>query len=444
MYATVASIAKSLNILGRIKMAKTVFIIQNLYLKNTIIQKATLEIDPPSIGINDSALTLTANSYGAITVDFKGRFSSPGRHNVRVTAPKASMLPVGPRIKGQPHKGGKNPANQTDIYRIFEFTITLNSVGDVTAMAAPGNQKKNGSVSRNSSNNKITIELQPVWMGSPNTRPRGGAEIDHVIVHHTADGQMSSSLHEMVKKVQPKSAHYLIDARGQVVKLMDEKDAACHVGPASWRGKSNIQARSIGIEVRHQDSGGNFTPQQYTALIDLLDQLIMTYPCIQRRNIIGHSDVAVNRQSRILGRKPVCPGPKFQWEILEKANFGLIPDDKFSGAAPSYIKFFGQHRGAYFRKNDDDAKQIYSGTQKTYITDAPIIKIQQDLANIGYATGKPDGQYGARTEAAVKAFQSHFFTGTRTGPKNGSVDNNTANMINRVSRNRLAEEIGIL
>ena len=45
------------------------------------------------------------------------------------------------------------------------------------------------------------------------------------------------------------SAHYVVEENGDVYRLVDEANRAWHSGASSWGGASDINARSIGIEI---------------------------------------------------------------------------------------------------------------------------------------------------------------------------------------------------
>ena len=45
------------------------------------------------------------------------------------------------------------------------------------------------------------------------------------------------------------SAHYCIDENGLIFSLVDEGKRAWHAGESYWRGETDINSRSIGIEI---------------------------------------------------------------------------------------------------------------------------------------------------------------------------------------------------
>jgi N-acetylmuramoyl-L-alanine amidase len=116
------------------------------------------------------------------------------------------------------------------------------------------------------------------------------------------------------------SAHYFIDEAGAVCRLVPEEHRAWHAGVSAWRGTTDINCRSIGIELSnpgHEYGYRNFSPAQIDALIELAQDVVARHP-IPPRNVVGHSDIAPARK--------LDPGELFPWQRLAKAGIGLWPD----------------------------------------------------------------------------------------------------------------------
>lgn len=100
------------------------------------------------------------------------------------------------------------------------------------------------------------------------------------------------------------SAHFLIDRLGVITQYVSVADRAWHAGQSCWRGRSNCNDDSVGIELEGLD-GGMFEPAQYTALAWLCQAVAAVCPV---RHVAGHEHIAP-------GRKP-DPGPGFDWPTL--------------------------------------------------------------------------------------------------------------------------------
>jgi N-acetylmuramoyl-L-alanine amidase len=112
------------------------------------------------------------------------------------------------------------------------------------------------------------------------------------------------------------STHYLINRKGSIIQMVDEKNTAWHAGKSKWRNFINLNNRSIGIELLnkgHQFGYENFSKKQISQLILLCKSLIKKYK-IKKTNILGHSDIAPLRKKD--------PGEKFPWHFLSKKKIG--------------------------------------------------------------------------------------------------------------------------
>ena len=120
----------------------------------------------------------------------------------------------------------------------------------------------------------------------------------------------------LISKKSKVSTHYLINKKGDVKSMVDEKNIAWHAGKSKWKNCINLNNRSIGIELvnkGHQFGYEKFSKQQIFKLILLCKYLIKKYK-IKKTNILGHSDIAPLRKKD--------PGEKFPWHTLSKKKIG--------------------------------------------------------------------------------------------------------------------------
>lgn len=140
-----------------------------------------------------------------------------------------------------------------------------------------------------------------------------------LVLHYTGMQGCAQALDRLCDTTAEVSAHYLIDEAGEIFALVDESKRAWHAGVASWRGFSNINSRSIGIELvnpGHEYGYRAFPDAQMRALVPLC-QGILSRHAIPARNVVGHSDVAPERKAD--------PGELFDWAGLAAAGIGLWP-----------------------------------------------------------------------------------------------------------------------
>ena len=163
----------------------------------------------------------------------------------------------------------------------------------------------------------------PTFMAhpSPNFNERARS-IDTILLHYTA-GELKQSLDRLCDPNGSNrvSAHYVVDRKGRIYRLVDEKKRAWHAGVSQWKGLSDINSASIGIEIVNigQLPDGKYDPYtepQIKAVIALCKDIKTRHKI---RNVLGHSDVAVGRK--------VDPGEHFPWKRLSEAGLGFWTDD---------------------------------------------------------------------------------------------------------------------
>ncbi len=155
---------------------------------------------------------------------------------------------------------------------------------------------------------------------SPNFDDRPPATpIDMLVLHYTGMESAEAALARLCDPAAKVGAHYVIDEDGAVISMVDEDKRAWHAGAASWRGESDVNGRSIGIELvnpGHEFGYRDFPDPQMAALEELACDILARHP-IPARNVVGHSDVAPGRKTD--------PGEKFGWAGLAAAGIGLWP-----------------------------------------------------------------------------------------------------------------------
>ena len=113
---------------------------------------------------------------------------------------------------------------------------------------------------------------------SPNFNDRKSNNIQLIVIHYTALNSASKSLMYLCSKKNKVSSHYLISQSGKIYSLVSEKKRAWHAGQSYWRGSTDINSISIGIELDYSSSQKNnkFSIQLNSALIFLLNKIIWT------------------------------------------------------------------------------------------------------------------------------------------------------------------------
>jgi N-acetylmuramoyl-L-alanine amidase len=170
---------------------------------------------------------------------------------------------------------------------------------------------------------------------SPNHDARGDAPIDMLLLHYTGMQSAQAALDRLSDPAAKVSAHYLIDEDGTIHALVPEARRAWHAGVAHWASASDINARSIGIELvnpGHEFGYRAFPEAQIAALIPLCHSILMRHP-IPSARVLGHSDVAPARKDD--------PGELFPWERLAQSGIGLWPRPGDSNLGADSLARFG-------------------------------------------------------------------------------------------------------
>jgi N-acetylmuramoyl-L-alanine amidase len=212
---------------------------------------------------------------------------------------------------------------------------------------------------------------------SPNfdARPAGIAP-EILVLHYTDTESLAESLGILLDPAKQVSAHYLIDEDGTIYRLVAEEMRAWHAGKASWRGLTDINARSIGIELQnpgHRCGYRAFAAPQIEAAIALCREIAERHK-IGARDLVAHSDIAPARKKD--------PGELFPWDRLAMAGLGYWPGHV--ARRRRTIRDFGPG-------DADDA----------------VAFVQRDLAEIGYACPQT-GTLDPATSDVLCAFQRRY------------------------------------
>ncbi|UPY38200.1 N-acetylmuramoyl-L-alanine amidase [Sediminicoccus sp. KRV36] len=164
------------------------------------------------------------------------------------------------------------------------------------------------------------MTLRLIEAPSPNTEPRpDDTAIDTLILHYTGMRTGEEAIARLRDPAAIVSAHYVVEEDGGIFRLVPEGLRARHAGISHWRGRSALNANSIGIEIvnpGHEWGYRHFPAMQMAALADLCLDILARHP-IPPRNVVGHSDVSPDRKQD--------PGELFDWEGLAANGIGLWP-----------------------------------------------------------------------------------------------------------------------
>jgi len=151
---------------------------------------------------------------------------------------------------------------------------------------------------------------------SPNFDERA-LPVSMIVLHYTGMPDADSAIDRLTSPDARVSAHYVVKEDGEVLQLVDEEKRAWHAGKSYWRGTTDVNSASVGIEIvnpGHEFGYRPFPDEQIASVIPLVADIKDRHG-IGRGNIVGHSDVAPARKED--------PGELFPWSALAKRRLAL-------------------------------------------------------------------------------------------------------------------------
>ncbi|WP_273145585.1 N-acetylmuramoyl-L-alanine amidase [Oceanicaulis alexandrii] len=201
-----------------------------------------------------------------------------------------------------------------------------------------------------------------------------------LVLHYTGMETGDAAIERLCDPEFSVSAHYVVEEDGRVFQLVSEDKRAWHAGKGVWRGCSDINSASIGVEIvngGHDFGLPDYPEAQIEAVLALCQGILARHP-IKACDVIGHSDLAPDRKQD--------PGEKFPWKRFAEAGVGLWPQ-----AVPSVLP------------------PCAPGDEGEAVT-----ALRQALCDIGYGA-EPTGAYDQALKAVVLAFQRRFRSQALTG-----------------------------
>ena len=246
---------------------------------------------------------------------------------------------------------------------------------------------------RTSTNQTTVRNIGKFQVDSSTYISRGKEErIKFIILHYTALDNVGS-IRELTGGV---SAHFLVldEDDNKIYSLVPLEQRAWHAGVSAFRGRTNINDTSVGIEIVNDgiakeyrsdpnpyhpyDHYVDYKPIQIEKVAQIIKYVAEKYN-IPARNIVAHSDIAPSRKKD--------PGAKFPWkELYDKYNIG-----------------------AWY---DEADKQTFMDEEKFKATS--IREIKDELRKYGYEINRFD-EWDKESKDVVYAFQLHFNPKNATG-----------------------------
>lgn len=156
---------------------------------------------------------------------------------------------------------------------------------------------------------------------SPNFNDRQ-LPVSILVLHYTGMQDAASAIERLTDPEAGVSAHYVVNEDGTVLRLVDEGKRAWHAGASYWRGITDVNSASIGIEIvnpGHEFGYRPFPDDQIASVVRLVADIRKRHD-IPRANVVGHSDVAPARKQD--------PGELFPWNKLARLDLALARPER--------------------------------------------------------------------------------------------------------------------
>lgn len=230
---------------------------------------------------------------------------------------------------------------------------------------------------------------------SPNHGQRpAGAPIDMLVLHYTGMPTAQEALQRLCDPRAEVSAHYLVDEDGTITQCVPESRRAWHAGESFWKGDTDINSRSIGVEIvnpGHEFGYRPFPEPQIEAVTALCADICNRHG-INPWMVLAHSDIAPHRKED--------PGELFPWAKLAAAGVGHYVEPNAIGS------------GLFMQEGDRGQ---------------PVEAVQSMLALYGYNIDIT-GEFDRSTKTVVTAFQRHF----RPEKVDGVIDESTIETLHKL------------
>ena len=169
------------------------------------------------------------------------------------------------------------------------------------------------------------------WPSPNHGERRGGQRPELIVLHYTGMATCAEARARLCDPATEVSAHWLISEQGDAEALVPEARRAWHAGAGEWRGRGDVNSRSVGIELANPGDGP-FAARQMVALEVVLAGVMARWG-IGPAGVIAHSDMAPSRKRD--------PGARFDWRRLALQGLAVWPKPAEPGDFWTDLAAFG-------------------------------------------------------------------------------------------------------
>jgi len=131
---------------------------------------------------------------------------------------------------------------------------------------------------------------------SPNHDARQAPAIEGIVLHASADqGEEVLSLGWLRSAKSGVSCHLFVARAGRVTRLVGDRQRAWHAGVSWWKGTSDVNSITLGIEIANRNDGEPYTDAQYRRVA-----AIVAHYCSQGLSlddVVSHAQISSGRKT---------------------------------------------------------------------------------------------------------------------------------------------------
>src|SRR3546814_7122265 len=126
---------------------------------------------------------------------------------------------------------------------------------------------------------------------SPNFDARD-LPVSMIVLHYTGMETGEAAIARLRDTEAKVSSHYVVAEDGIVLRLVDEADRAWHAGKSSWRGITDVNSASVGIEIVNPGHAFGYRPfpdaqirseEEHTSELQSLMRISYAVFCLKKK-----------------------------------------------------------------------------------------------------------------------------------------------------------------
>ena len=135
---------------------------------------------------------------------------------------------------------------------------------------------------------------------SPNHDTRKARVIEGIVLHATQDaGHEHRALTWLRSPRSRVSCHLFVGRDGRVTRLVGDHERAWHAGVSWWRGTSDVNSITLGIEIANRNDGEKYTEAQYARVAAIVASYCRQGLTLD--DVVSHAEISKGRKTDPVG-----------------------------------------------------------------------------------------------------------------------------------------------